>query len=202
MWLHFLSFPLLYAGGEGWAETSTTNNNAKCRPIARIIRRGATWVSDVYVCMHKHARLGGLGAYSPRKFLGIRCSEIASEAILGQKQNCSSYMTHRVLYPIFGCPYALICWASWHQICMKVLSLAEQQVGFGIVQHAENTGNTCMSEEHQAYTPCMLRFHVFTERWFDFSLFSCRFIVGGESLKRTIGELLSAWNSNLFTPKT
>ena len=37
-------------------------------------------MSDVYVCMH--GRLGGLGACSPRKFLEIRCSEIASEAIL------------------------------------------------------------------------------------------------------------------------
>ena len=29
----------------------------------------------------------GLGACSPRKLLEIRCSEIASEAILGQKQS-------------------------------------------------------------------------------------------------------------------
>ena len=34
-----------------------------------------------------HARLGGLGACFPRKFLEIRCSEIASEVILGQKQS-------------------------------------------------------------------------------------------------------------------
>ena len=32
---------------------------------------------------------GGLGAFSPSKF---RCSEIASEAILGQKQSRSSYI--------------------------------------------------------------------------------------------------------------
>ena len=32
----------------------------------------------------------------------IRCSEIASEAILGQKQSCSSYMAHRVLHPILA----------------------------------------------------------------------------------------------------
>ena len=31
--------------------------------------------------------LGGLGACSPRKFLEIRCSEIASVAVLGQKQS-------------------------------------------------------------------------------------------------------------------
>ena len=46
-------------------------------------------MSDLYACVHKHARLGGSGG---RKFLEIRCSEIASEAILGQKQSCSIYM--------------------------------------------------------------------------------------------------------------
>ena len=54
--------------------------------------------------MHKHGRVGGLGACSPRKFLEIRCSEIASEAILGQKQSRSSYTARGVLHPIFGCP--------------------------------------------------------------------------------------------------
>ena len=32
----------------------------------------------------------------PQKILEIRCSEIASVAILGQKQSRSSYMAHRV----------------------------------------------------------------------------------------------------------
>ena len=56
-----------------------------------------------FVCMHKHARLGG-GAETcyPRKFLEIRCYEIASETIVGQKQSCSSYMARRVLHPIFA----------------------------------------------------------------------------------------------------
>ena len=54
------------------------------------------------VCMHKDARLGGLGACSPRKILEIRCSEVASEAILGQKRSRSNYMDHEVLHPIFG----------------------------------------------------------------------------------------------------
>ena len=61
-------------------------------------------MSDVYVCMYNQ---GGLGACFPRKFLEIRGSEIASEAILGQKQSRSSsirYMARRVLYLIFGCP--------------------------------------------------------------------------------------------------
>ena len=49
-------------------------------------------MSDLYVCMHKYARLGGLGACFPRKFLEVRSSEIASEAILGQEQSHNSYM--------------------------------------------------------------------------------------------------------------
>ena len=40
--------------------------------------------------MQKHARLGGLGACSHRKIFEIRCFEITSEAILGQKQSRSS----------------------------------------------------------------------------------------------------------------
>ena len=42
---------------------------------------------------------------SPRKCLEIRCSEVASEEILGQKQSSSSsvrYMARGVLYPVFG----------------------------------------------------------------------------------------------------
>ena len=52
----------------------------------------------------KDARLGGSGACSPRKFLEVRCSEIASEAILGQKQSRSSCMARGALHLIFGCP--------------------------------------------------------------------------------------------------
>ena len=74
------------------------------RPVARIFRRGVTWVSDVYVCMHKHARLGGSGGMLPHENFRMRCSEIASEAILGQKQSRSSYMARGVLHQIFGCP--------------------------------------------------------------------------------------------------
>ena len=69
-------------------------------------RRGVTWMSVVYVvCMYKQAcKTRGLGACSPRKFLEIRCSEIASEAILGRKQSHCSYMAHGVLHPTFDCP--------------------------------------------------------------------------------------------------
>ena len=33
------------------------------RPVARIFRRGVTWMSD----LHKHARLGGSGGMLPQK---------------------------------------------------------------------------------------------------------------------------------------
>ena len=52
------------------------------------------------VYMDKHARLGGVVGCSPMKILEIRCSEITSEAILGQRQSHSSYMARGVLHPI------------------------------------------------------------------------------------------------------
>ena len=33
----------------------------------------------------------------------IRCSEIDSEAIFGQKHSCSTYMVHNVMQSSFGC---------------------------------------------------------------------------------------------------
>ena len=54
---------------------------------------------------NKYARHGDLGACSPRKFLEIRCSKIASEAILGQKQSGSRYMVRRVLHPVLTASY-------------------------------------------------------------------------------------------------
>ena len=48
----------------------------------------------MYAYISKQARKtrGGVwGDAPPRKFLEIRCSEIASGAIFGQKQRCSSY---------------------------------------------------------------------------------------------------------------
>ena len=64
---------------------------------------------DVYVYMHKHVRLGGSEGMLPQGiffffFFEIRCSEINSEAILGQKQSRRSYMARGALHPIFGCP--------------------------------------------------------------------------------------------------
>ena len=45
---------------------------------------------------------GVWGRTPPGKFLKIRCFEIASEAILGQKQSDSSYLARRVLLLIFS----------------------------------------------------------------------------------------------------
>ena len=70
-----------------------------------------------YRCVWGHA--------SPRKFLEIRCSEIVSEAILGQKQSRSSYMACGTFHPIFGFAKP----ADFEFPREKVLSLAEQQVG-------------------------------------------------------------------------
>ena len=63
------------------------------RPAAGICRRGVTWTSNLYVCVGKHTKLGrGVwGMLLPRKFLEIRCSEIASGAVLGQKQSLAEY---------------------------------------------------------------------------------------------------------------
>ena len=46
--------------------------------------------------LHKDTRLGGSGE--------IRCSGIASEAILGQKHSHTNYLAREVLHPIFTCP--------------------------------------------------------------------------------------------------
>ena len=46
----------------------------------------------MYAYINKQAgKTRGSGGCSPRKFLEIRCSEVASGAIFGQKQSRSSY---------------------------------------------------------------------------------------------------------------
>ena len=53
--------------------------------------------------LHKHTRLGGSwGHAAPGNLLEIRCSEIASEVILGLKHSRTSYLACRVLHPIFS----------------------------------------------------------------------------------------------------
>ena len=86
--------------------------------------------------MYNQARVGGLdlGAYSPWNFLEIRCPEIASDAILGQKQHRSSsvrYMARGVLYPInfWLSMYAFAKPADIKFPREKVLWLTAQQVG-------------------------------------------------------------------------
>ena len=55
-------------------------------------------VQCICICIHKHARLGGSEGILPQECLW---SEIASEAIVGQKQSLSSYMAHMsILHPI------------------------------------------------------------------------------------------------------
>ena len=76
--------------------------------------------------------VGGLGACSPRKFLEIRCSEIASEAILGQRQSHSSsvtYMARGILYLILAVHVWFATPANIEFPRKKVLRLKEQQVG-------------------------------------------------------------------------
>ena len=56
---------------------------------------------DIYACPRMQYYIGGSGGMLPQE---IGRSEIASEAILGQKQSRSSYMAHEGLHPIFCCP--------------------------------------------------------------------------------------------------
>ena len=58
------------------------------RPVARIFIRVVTWMSN----LHKRTRLGESGGMLPHE-----CSEIASEAILGQRQSFNSYLARGVL---------------------------------------------------------------------------------------------------------
>ena len=63
------------------------------------------------------------------RFSEIRCSEIASGAILGQKQSRSSYMATRNIASNFWLfIYALVKPADFEFPIEKVLGLAEQQV--------------------------------------------------------------------------
>ena len=79
-----------------------------------------------FVCMHKHVRVGGSVGCPPRKFLEIRCSEIASEAILGQKQNrIATWLAEYCIQ--FLAVHVRICDFEFPQ--EKVLKLAEQQMG-------------------------------------------------------------------------
>ena len=58
----------------------------------------------------------------PRKFLDIRCSQIASEAILEQKQSRSSYIARGVLHLLFWLSmYAFAKPADFEFLRAKVL---------------------------------------------------------------------------------
>ena len=82
-------------------------------------------MSNVYVCVYKQTSTqdqGGLGGCSPRKFLEIRCSKIASGAIFGQKQSRSSYYFIQFLAVL----HAFAKPADFKFPQGKVLRLAEQ----------------------------------------------------------------------------
>ena len=65
-------------------------------------------------------------ACSHRKiFFKLKCSEIPSEAILGQKQSHSRYMDHNVLHPIYVFSKQLTLSSAQEE----VLQLTEHQVG-------------------------------------------------------------------------
>ena len=53
----------------------------------------------------KDARLGGSGGVLSQEILEIRCSEIASGAIFGQKQSHSSYY---IFHPMLGSPICIL----------------------------------------------------------------------------------------------
>ena len=86
-----------------------------------------TECSQVAGLMDKNASLGGSGGMLPQEILEIRCSEIASQAIFGQKQSCSSYMALEVLHATFGCPFMHLL--SQLTLNFHKRRLAEQQVG-------------------------------------------------------------------------
>ena len=57
----------------------------------------------------------------------IRCSEIASEAILGQKYSHTSYLARGVLHLIFSCPRMHLLYKP-ADLNFPVLLFSEQQV--------------------------------------------------------------------------
>ena len=75
-------------------DATVSNRVNLAYPQARsqdFLKGGSAWC--MYACMHSCKTRGGWGhACSPRKFLEIRCSEVASEAILGTKQSRSCYI--------------------------------------------------------------------------------------------------------------
>ena len=88
--------------------------------IARIFRREVTWMSD----LPKHANLGGSRGMLPRKF---RCSEIASEAILGHRSR-AVVAIWLAEYCFRLSMYAFTKPDDFEFSQQKVLRLAEQQM--------------------------------------------------------------------------
>ena len=66
---------------------------------------------------------GGLEGCFPRIFLEIRCSEIASGAIFGQKQSRSSYY---IFHPMLGSPIRILLSQLTSNFHKRRLRLAEK----------------------------------------------------------------------------
>ena len=149
-------------------------------------------VCYVCICMHKLARLGGSGGMLPQDI--FRCSEISSEAILGQKQSCSSYMARRVLHPIFSCLYMHLLsqltsnlherryydlqnsrWGDrWWNSMQRILKICQKTIKLIWLQISQYT----------------VHFHAFSESWYDSRLFSFCFTVGNDLLE---GQQVNSW---------
>ena len=102
----------------------------------------------IYAYINKHARLGSLGGCSPRKFLEIRCSEIASGVNFGQKQSHSSYYFIQFLAVL----HAFAKPADFKLPREKVLRLAEpcthpmQTRSTGFIQKPDHDNWYCTAE--------------------------------------------------------
>ena len=82
-------------------------------------------MSDVYVCINKQARkTRGVWGDTPQEILEIRCSEITSGAIFGQKESRSSYYFIQFLAVL----HAFAKPVDFKFPREKVLRLAEQSV--------------------------------------------------------------------------
>ena len=84
---------------------SWLQNHVIHRPVARIFRRGVTWMCAC-IGMPKHARLGGSGGMLPQEIFRNQMLWDCFWGHFGTKTAVVySYMARRVLHPTFSCPY-------------------------------------------------------------------------------------------------
>ena len=95
------------------------------------------------MCMYasEHARKIGVLGGCPQRIFEIRCFEIASGAIFGQKQSHSRLPFH----PIFGLvPY--ICETSWLQISMKEGTKVSRTIDNRAIIYGRTVGGVTSTE--------------------------------------------------------